>query len=81
MILRLRQLCCHPNLILVRNPFFPDLFYLMIRFFFASTSSCVKSQADEDDEPTLLVSGEGEDELGCARRVMGSEWVANLKRR
>ncbi|KAH9990105.1 SNF2 family N-terminal domain-containing protein [Russula vinacea] len=55
MILRLRQLCCHPNLILC--------------------------QADEFDDPTLLVGGENEKELGRARRVMGSEWVVKVKKR
>ncbi|KAI0255631.1 SNF2 family N-terminal domain-containing protein [Lactifluus subvellereus] len=55
MILRLRQLCCHPNLILC--------------------------QADEYEDPTLLVRGESDKELARARRVMGSEWVVRLKRR
>ena len=82
MILRLRQLCCHPNLILVSKPPFPDLFYLVTHFF-ASSLSCVKSQEDECDEPTLLVSGESEKELGCVRREMSSksESVVKLERR
>jgi hypothetical protein len=41
----------------------------------------MKRQADEYDDPTLLVGGESEKELGRARRVMGSEWVARVKRR
>jgi hypothetical protein len=41
----------------------------------------MKSQAEDYDDPTLLVSGESEKELGRARRVMGSEWVVKLKRR
>ncbi|KAH9985885.1 SNF2 family N-terminal domain-containing protein [Russula compacta] len=55
MILRLRQLCCHPKLIL--------------------------SQAEEYDDPTLLVGSESDKELARARRVMGSEWVVKLKGR
>ncbi len=41
----------------------------------------MKSQTDENEDPTLLVSGESEKELARARRVMGSEWVIKLKRR
>jgi hypothetical protein len=41
----------------------------------------LKSQADDYDDPTLLVGGEGEKELARARKVMGSEWVVKLKRR
>ncbi|KAH9958710.1 SNF2 family N-terminal domain-containing protein [Russula dissimulans] len=55
MILRLRQLCCHPNLIL--------------------------SQAEEYDDPTLLVGGESEKDLARARKMMGPEWVVKLKKR
>jgi hypothetical protein len=55
MILRLRQLCCHPHLLLI--------------------------QAEEGDDPTLLVSGASERELARARRVMGPEWVVQLKKR
>ena len=33
MILRLRQLCCHPNLILVSKPCFLGLFHLIIHSF------------------------------------------------
>jgi hypothetical protein len=49
-------------------------------FLFAS-SSFIKCQADEFDDPTLLVGGESEKELGRARRVMGSEWVVKVKKR
>jgi hypothetical protein len=41
----------------------------------------MKRQAEDGDDPTLLVSGEGEKELARARRVMGSEWVVKMKRR
>ncbi|KAI0290312.1 SNF2 family N-terminal domain-containing protein [Russula brevipes] len=54
MILRLRQLCCHPNLILC--------------------------QAEEYEDPTLLVSGDSEKDLARARRVMGAEWVGTQAR-
>ena len=79
MILRLRQLCCHPNLILVSMMLFSNPL-LGIHFFF-SPYSHAKCQADEYDDPTLLVRGEGDKELARARRVMGSEWVVRLKRR
>jgi hypothetical protein len=78
MILRLRQLCCHPNLILVSK--FPDLFCLMAHFFL-HLRRVMKCQADDYDDPTLLVGGENEKELGRARRVMGSEWVVKIKKR
>jgi len=41
----------------------------------------MKCQADDYDDPTLLVGGENEKELGRARRVMGSEWVVKIKKR
>ncbi|KAG6836974.1 hypothetical protein H0H93_016927 [Arthromyces matolae] len=55
MILRLRQLCCHPNLIL--------------------------SKTAEGEDPTLLIGGDSEKELARARKVMGSAWVAEVKKR
>ncbi|KAI0041675.1 hypothetical protein FA95DRAFT_1501098 [Auriscalpium vulgare] len=55
MILRLRQLCCHPNLIL--------------------------SQTDQYDDPTLLVGGDQEKEVGRAKRAMGVPWVQKVKAR
>ncbi|RDB23958.1 putative ATP-dependent helicase C23E6.02 [Hypsizygus marmoreus] len=55
MILRLRQLCCHPHLIL--------------------------SQSEGYDDPTLLVGSESDKELGRARKIMGSAWVADVKRK
>jgi hypothetical protein len=79
MILRLRQLCCHPNLILVSKPLFCNLLYLVIHFF--ASPSYMKCQAEDYDDPTMLVSGESEKELARARKVMGSEWVVKLKRR
>ena len=41
----------------------------------------MKCQADDFDDPTMLVSGESEKELARARKVMGSEWVVKLKRK
>jgi hypothetical protein len=41
----------------------------------------VKIQTDENDDPTLLVSGESEKELARAKRLMGPEWVAKMKQR
>ncbi|KAG6887923.1 hypothetical protein C0992_010201 [Termitomyces sp. T32_za158] len=54
MILRLRQLCCHPNLIL--------------------------SQAEEYDDPTLLVGSDSDREIARATKVMGGAWVAEVKK-
>ncbi|KAI6115018.1 SNF2 family N-terminal domain-containing protein [Pisolithus croceorrhizus] len=55
MILRLRQLCCHPNLIL--------------------------SQAEDYEDPTLIMSDDRDKELGRAIKTMGQEWVAKIKKR
>ncbi|EAU87720.1 hypothetical protein CC1G_08756 [Coprinopsis cinerea okayama7 len=54
MILRLRQVCCHPHLVL--------------------------SQAEGLDDPTALVQGNAEKELGRARKTMGPLWVADVKK-
>ena len=43
--------------------------------------SCRKCQADEFDDPTLLVRGEADKDLARARRIMGSEWVVRLKKK
>jgi hypothetical protein len=48
---------------------------------FISRRVCVKIQADEHDDPTLLVSGESEKELARAKRLMGPQWVAKLEQR
>lgn len=48
---------------------------------FISRRACVKIQTDENDDPTLLVSGESEKELARAKRLMGPEWVAKMKQR
>ena len=77
MILRLRQLCCHPNLILVSRIFFSCVLFSDLFLFGLLWTKC---QADGYD-PTMLVSGESEKDLARARKVMGSEWVAKLKRR
>ncbi|KAH9921663.1 P-loop containing nucleoside triphosphate hydrolase protein [Fomitopsis serialis] len=52
MILRLRQLSCHPHLIL--------------------------DQARGFEDPTMLVAGEAEKEVGRAHKLMGAEWVTQL---
>ncbi len=78
MILRLRQLCCHPNLILVSILFVDD--FRLVTHCLASLGG-VQCQAEDYDDPTLLMSGESEKELARAKRVMGLEWVGKLKRR
>ncbi|KAF9007048.1 SNF2 family DNA-dependent ATPase [Cyathus striatus] len=55
MILRMRQLCCHPHLIL--------------------------SQTAGYEDPTLLVAGDNEKELGRAKKSMGLRWVTDVKKR
>ncbi|KAI0319418.1 SNF2 family N-terminal domain-containing protein [Amylostereum chailletii] len=55
MILRLRQLCCHPNLIL--------------------------SRTEDDDDPAALMDSQCDKELARAKRVMGSGWVTDIKKR
>ncbi|KAG6856050.1 hypothetical protein H0H87_008064 [Tephrocybe sp. NHM501043] len=55
MILRLRQLCCHPNLIL--------------------------SQTEGYEDPTLLVGSDSDKELARAKKIMGGNWVSQIKQR
>jgi hypothetical protein len=55
MILRLRQLCCHPHLIL--------------------------DQAQEFDDPSLMLASEADKEVGRAAKAMGIAWVTALKKR
>ncbi|KAI0725557.1 P-loop containing nucleoside triphosphate hydrolase protein [Fomitopsis betulina] len=55
MILRMRQLCCHPHLILELTREFED--------------------------PTLLLSGDGEKEVARASKLLGPEWVMQIKKR
>lgn len=70
MILRLRQLCCHPHLLLVSQ----------IGLLTAPVSDVkAQSQTEGYEDPTLLVGSESEKELGRARKVMGSHWVAEVK--
>jgi len=68
----MRQLCCHPNLILVCQAFFilPPV----------NEPPPFQSQADEFEDPTLLMAGEGEKELGRARKAMGNPWIAEVMR-
>ncbi|KAL0564202.1 hypothetical protein V5O48_017851 [Marasmius crinis-equi] len=55
LILRLRQMCCHPNLIL--------------------------AQAEEYDDPTMLLAGEADKERARALKSKGREWVERVKER
>ncbi|KAF8890769.1 SNF2 family N-terminal domain-containing protein [Infundibulicybe gibba] len=55
LILRMRQLCCHPKLILALT--------------------------DDYEDPTLIMAGDAEKELGRARKIMGAAWVAETKQR
>ncbi|KAK7677163.1 hypothetical protein QCA50_019872 [Cerrena zonata] len=53
LILRLRQVCCHPYLIL--------------------------SEADQFEDPTMLLAGDQEKELARALKTMGILWVNKIK--
>ncbi|KAG7087376.1 hypothetical protein E1B28_013349 [Marasmius oreades] len=55
LILRLRQMCCHPNLIL--------------------------AQAEEYDDPTMLLAGDADKERARAIKSKGREWVETVKER
>lgn len=70
MILRLRQLCCHPNLILVSVNLLND--------FTLDIDARAQSLTDGYEDPTLLVASGAEKELGRARKLMGAAWVAEV---
>ena len=53
LILRLRQMCCHPNLIL--------------------------AQAEEYDDPTMLLAGDGDKEVARAMKAKGKIWVDKVR--
>ncbi|ESK86005.1 snf2 family dna-dependent atpase [Moniliophthora roreri MCA 2997] len=55
LILRLRQMCCHPNLIL--------------------------AQAEDLDDPTMLLAGDAEKERARAVKAKGRDWVEAIKKR
>ncbi|KAL0066241.1 hypothetical protein AAF712_006672 [Marasmius tenuissimus] len=55
LILRLRQMCCHPNLIL--------------------------AQAEEYDDPTMMLAGDADKERARALKAKGREWVERTKER
>ncbi|KAF9265070.1 hypothetical protein L218DRAFT_1076057 [Marasmius fiardii PR-910] len=55
LILRLRQMCCHPNLIL--------------------------AQAEEFDDPTMLLAGDADKERARAIKAKGNLWVEKVKER
>jgi len=55
LILRLRQLCCHPNLIL--------------------------GQAEGFEDPTVLVGSEADKEVARANKLLGPQWVTEVKKR
>lgn len=70
MILRLRQLCCHPNLILVSSL---HLLTTHIRFI-----TIRQRDTDDFEDPTLLMAGDGEKELSRAIKYMGKSWVNDV---
>ncbi|EEB90087.1 hypothetical protein MPER_11755, partial [Moniliophthora perniciosa FA553] len=55
LILRLRQMCCHPNLIL--------------------------AQAEDLDDPTMLLAGDAEKERARVVKAKGRDWVEAIKKR
>jgi hypothetical protein len=70
MILRLRQLCCHPNLILVSA--FSESFKSPIHLNF------MQSLAEDYADPTMLLGSDADKELARATKVMGAAWVAKV---
>lgn len=72
MILRLRQLCCHPNLILVSSIQHLSKELILTPFW--------KSRADEFENPTALMGDDSDKELARALKIMGAAWVAEVRR-
>lgn len=72
MILRLRQLCCHPYLILVSTLSTGTRQITDSHFFHW------QSLTEEHEDPALLVGNVAEKELSRARRAMGAAWVAEV---
>ena len=72
LILRLRQLCCHPNLILVCHSPPSLLVSLLIR---------LQDQAGEGEDGSAMMSTDAEKELTRATKEMGKRWVEEVKRK
>lgn len=68
MILRLRQLCCHPNLILVSSSAAPTQTRSLI-------CNHIQSLAEGFDDPTMLMGSDGDKELTRAIKSKGHAWV------
>ena len=66
MILRLRQLCCHPNLVLVRAT--DNLLQ----------NSMLIAPQNDDNNLGLAVSKAAK-ELARATKIMGARWVMNVR--
>lgn len=75
MILRLRQVCCHPHLILVRAriSFTDDLILIPLL-----PLPC-QSLADGFEDPSMLVGSESDKELSRAKKVMGAAWAIAVR--
>lgn len=70
MILRLRQLCCHPYLILVGR---------LDNCIHPISDGLDKSQAEDFADPTVLVADECAKELARARKEIGPTIVAEVR--
>jgi hypothetical protein len=70
MILRLRQLCCHPNLILVS---------LLLESLSRYSADFEQSRADDFENPTDLMGDDKDKELARAHKTMGASWVARVR--
>jgi len=68
LILRLRQLCCHPYLTLVTHPF-------ILHNYFNIYEPFLQSLTEAFDDPGMLVASGAEKELSRAKKIMGVSWV------
>lgn len=73
LILRMRQLCCHPNLALVCCCFFRRT-----RQGHLSNYSSPQD-VEQYDDPTLLAGTNLEKEVGRAKKSMGQIWVDQVR--
>lgn len=70
LILRLRQLCCHPYLILVRIPTGELSFDLPI----------LQSRDEAEDDPAMVAADAPEKDFARAVRVMGAQWATEVRK-
>ena len=77
MILRLRQICAHPYLVLVRPPFSSSLAPLLhsLTRLLICGSPATQHETDDFADPTALLGSDGDKELARATKLVGAKWV------